>query len=181
LRIKQHQAESQANKSIASDAGLVDWLAKHPGDVDTRIYLADLYLAAGRRKEGIEQYRKVLEAQPRNARALNNLAWMLHEEKDPTALKYAQEAFQVEQSGVIADTLGWILLGQNKLDEALSMLSRAASMLPNEPEVAYHYAEALVRVGDHARARIELERILRPGTKFPSADAARKLLERMPN
>ena len=37
-----HEAESLAQKSLASDAALLDWIKRHPDDADTRLYVVDL-------------------------------------------------------------------------------------------------------------------------------------------
>lgn len=176
LRIKLHQAQSLAAGSMASEQRLREWLARHPQDHTVRLYLADAFLDAGKRKQAIELYLEVLNANPKHARALNNLASALDEEGDPRALRYAQEAFQADPQGIAADTLGWILVKSGKNDEALLILSRAAAMFPGIPEVRYHFAEALFRTGNFREARLELAAALKSGVDFKYAAEARALL-----
>ena len=146
LRIRMHQAASLAAHGAASEEHLLAWVKDHPGDFDTRLYLADFYLDAARYKEAIAEYQTLLRTNSRHVLVLNNLAWGLHQVGDRSALQYAQEASQIDPaSGVAADTLGWILLGQNKPEDGLVSLSRAASLLPDSPEVKYHLGEALFR------------------------------------
>jgi hypothetical protein len=46
----------------------------------------------GRYATAIAHYRVVLERQPGNVSALNNIAWSLHNSKDPAAVNYAEAA-----------------------------------------------------------------------------------------
>jgi Flp pilus assembly protein TadD len=95
---------------------LLEWLRDHPADSRTRRYLAAAYLDAGRIREAAEQYRLLAEADPRDAQALNNLAWTLHQLGDPAALDLAQRAHQLApESAAIADTLGWLLLQSGRM------------------------------------------------------------------
>ena len=180
LRIRMHQAASLAARGAASDERLLAWLKDRPGDFETRLYLADFYLDAARYKEAITEYQTLLKTNPRHARVLNNLAWALHQTGDRSALQYAQEASQIDPaSGIAADTLGWILLGQNKPEDGLVSLTRAASLLPDAPEVKYHLAEALFRTGDLNGARRQLRAVLASGAKFKGIEEARTLLKKL--
>lgn len=180
LRVRMHQAASLAAGGAAGVEQLRAWLKDQPGDFATRIYLADVYLDAARNKEAIAEYRTLLKLNPRHSRVLNNLAWALHQTGDRSALQYAQDATQIDPaSGIAADTLGWILLGQNKPEDGLVSLSRAASLLPDVPEVKYHLAEALFRTGDLNGARRQLRAVLASGAKFKGVEDARELLKKL--
>ena len=181
LRVKLHQAQSRAAKHMASEELLLAWLGQHPDDIATRLYLADAYVDAGRRTEGLAQYKSLLRRDPNNGNALNNLAWMLSEDGSTDALDYAQRAFQVQpNSGVAADTLGWILLRQGKLADGMSALEKAAALAPHVPQVRYHFAQALAQSGDKPRARRELQAALNSATEFKEADEARAMLKALP-
>lgn len=95
LIIRLHAAQSLA-KIEASEKPLVEWLRDNPTDVEAREYLAGVYLNSGRDKDAIEQYRTLLKSDPKNPRALNNLAWMLQDQDDAEALDYARRAFQIK-------------------------------------------------------------------------------------
>jgi tetratricopeptide (TPR) repeat protein len=180
LRVKWHQAQSAAAGAFASDAELLDWLRRHPADSRTRRYLAAAYLDAGRIREASEHYRLLVNADPRDARALNNLAWTLHQLGNPEALELAQRARLLDpDSAAIADTLGWLLLQSGRDGEALPLLTQAASLDSATPGIRYHRAEALQRSGDLKAARTELKRIIDTGATDEYATKASDLLRRI--
>jgi putative PEP-CTERM system TPR-repeat lipoprotein len=180
VRISAHEAQSLAQKGIASDAPLLAWLEQHPGDVDVRMYLGEVYLKEGKREAAIAQYQSLLRDNPKNVRALNNMALSLQQAGDPRALDYAQQALQLKPNdGIVADTLGWLLVAQGKLNEGLQVMIKAVSLSPDNPEIRYHLIQALVQAGDNARARNELKILLESGKPFAQANEARALLKRL--
>ena len=180
LRVRMHRAASLLGRGSASLEQLRAWMRNHPGDFETRLYIADFYLDAERYKEAIFEYQTLLKMNPRHVRVLNNLAWALHRTGDRSALQYAQEASQIEPTnGVAADTLGWILVGQNKPEDGLVSLLRAATLLPDVPDIKYHVAEALFRTGDLNGARRQLKSLLASGAKFKEIEDARALLKKL--
>src|SRR6185295_8256097 len=86
VALKIYDAWVEAGKPEEGEARVKQWLAETPKDVYTRRTFAFASVQRGRYALGAEQYRKVLESQPRDAVALNNLAWALHKTKDPGAL-----------------------------------------------------------------------------------------------
>ena len=158
------------------------WLKAHPDDAAARALLAESALQKGERSRAINEYRAVLERQPDDPVALNNLAWLYHEAGDARALELARRAVKAapEAPGVL-DTLGWILVEQGKVAEGLEYLAKAVSGPRPDPEVRYHYAAALARAGRAADARPQLEQALSGGNKFPSRPAAEQLLTQLRN
>src|SRR6185295_11128904 len=125
------QAGSAAAGTFAPDAGLLDWLRRNPADARTRRYLAAAYLDANRNREAAEQYRVLVHGNPRDAQALNNLAWTLHQLGDVGALDYAERAYlESPESAPVVDTLGWLLLQRGRYAQALPLLTKAVSLDP---------------------------------------------------
>jgi len=115
--------------------------------------------------------------QPDNVVALNNLAWLYGLENTPRALVLAEKAYTLQpESPSIIDTYGWILLKNNKTSEAHTMLKQAAEMLPDVPEVQYHYAKALFKTGDVAAANRILKPLIESGKAFDGRIDAEKIL-----
>jgi tetratricopeptide (TPR) repeat protein len=180
LRVQWHKASSAAAGAFGPDAELLEWLRRHPEDSRTRRYLAAAYLDAGRSRDAAEQYRLLVKADPRDARALNNLAWTLHQLGDPEALDLAQRARLLDpESAAIADTLGWLLLQRGRDNEALPLLTEAVAIDSATPAIRYHRAEALRRVGDLGAARTELKRIIDTAAGSEYATKASDLLRRI--
>lgn len=171
-----HSAQSLA-KLEASERPLVEWLRDNPTNVEAREYLAGVYLDSGRQKDAIDQYKILLKSDPKNLRALNNLAWMLQGKDATEAIDYAQRAFQIKpDDAAVADTLGWLLIKKHDLSHGVEILQKAVSLDPDNPEIRYHLASAFHEQGDNARARKELEIVLGSGKKFPKIEEARSLL-----
>jgi predicted Zn-dependent protease len=78
----------------------------------------------------------------------------------------------------VVDTMGWVLFKQGKLDQALPLLRFAATGAPNNPVHRYHYGAALLKVGQTAAGRKELETALKISRDFDGAAQARALLGR---
>jgi predicted Zn-dependent protease len=79
----------------------------------------------------------------------------------------------------VADTLGWLLLQQGKVNEARELLAKAAVALKGVPVVRYHYAAALARSGDKERARSELNVALSHKQPFEERDEATALMAQL--
>jgi len=179
LVVQMHKARSAAGRSQEADAKLRDWLEEQPNDVAARTYLAAIYLKAGQHKLAIEQYQRLLQADAKSFRALNDLAWLYQKEKDPRAVTIAEQGYQLYPDNPdITDTLGWILLEQGENSRALELLRKAAEKVPQSTEIRYHLAVALAKSGDNARARGELTDLL-ANKNFRQRQEAQALLKQL--
>lgn len=181
LLIKTHQAMLLAGNTNEADARVLVWLTERPQDIKMRLYLADSFNARKDIKAAVGHYERVLQIAPNNAHALNNLAVAYGELKDNRALATAEQAYKLQpKSASVQDTLGWISLAQGQTARAVSLLKDAASGAPNNPEIRYHYVNALEKSGDKAKARQELDALLKDFKSFasrPAAEAFRKQLK----
>ena len=143
-------------------AEMESWLSRNPDDTDMRLQLATLQTQTGQVEAAVQQYAKVIEAQPSNWIAQNDFAMLLYGKKDyAEARKHAEAAYQ--QAGTnpaVMDTLGAILLAQKQLDEALPLLEKANQAAPYQPDIAMHLSEAYEQSGRKADARSVLEQVL---------------------
>ena len=74
---------------------LADWVENNPGDGAIRQVLAQAYLQSEETQAAIDQYQALLEVQPDNIVALNNLAWLYHSINDARAIEWAEQAFKL--------------------------------------------------------------------------------------
>jgi len=82
------------------------------------------------------------------------------------------------RSPTIKDTLGWILLRRGDAQRGLDLITEAAKVLPNNAEVQYHYAYALISSGQKEAAKAILEQFLTDKTPvFQGIEDARALLK----
>lgn len=178
--IKLHRAYILAGNANAADQRLNDWLKRHPEDWVIRSYAAEYFTFAGRNQEAIAQYEAILQRSPDSAAALNNLANLYLRTHDTRAVTTAERALKLAPDNpAVQDTLGWILVEQGQTGRGLELLSKAAAKAPGIATIRYHHAVALARSGDKASARKTLERLLAEIPRFPEADAARALLDKL--
>lgn len=176
LVVKQYRALLLAGRP-APDKGLRNWLEVHPKDPLPRVVLAEHIMQQGDLKGAIGQYEIVLQDSPGPA-VLNNLAWLYHEIGDGRAADFARRAYEAAPDRAeVADTYGWILLEQGKVDEALKLLEVAAQGAPSHPEIRYHLAAALARAGRTNEATVSLRRLLDEKATFRSRPDAERLLQ----
>lgn len=179
LFIKSHRANVLA-ASPAAEAQLKNWLSRYPKDTMVRFYAAEHYTAAGRKQDAIAAYESLLVQNPGNAIALNNLANLYQEVGDKRALATAEKAHKLApEHPAILDTLGWILVEQGQAARGLELIEKALAKMPGNPDLRYHRAVAWARMGETARARRELEALLREAPTFSQAEAARAQLRKL--
>lgn len=110
---------------------------------------------------------------------LNNLANIyLIEEKVDAAYNFAQQAYEMIQNNpTILDTIGWITVLRGQAPQGLSLLRQAYSMNAQDPDLRYHLAFALFKLGRNAESKRELDILLSDFGDFQNRDDALKLQE----
>jgi uncharacterized protein (TIGR03790 family) len=123
--------------------------------------LSSLYEEAQDYDKAAQVYRKLIDRDPKDASALNNLAYALavREHQPAEALPLAERALLLQpRNPTIADTVGWIkhLLGDHA--GALKLLEPAAKALPENADVQLHVAVVYAASGRIADATAALKR-----------------------
>jgi putative PEP-CTERM system TPR-repeat lipoprotein len=156
-------------------------LQADPNDVAIRSALASLYVEEKKYDEAIAEYTRIVAGRSADAMAMNNLAWLYQQKGDlAKARGLAEQAVGAAPgTALIDDTLGWILLAQGETDEALTYLSAANVAAPKNPDIQYHLAVALDRLGRTADAQAMLETLLGTGVTFSDKAEAEKLLQQL--
>lgn len=156
---------------------LLTWMNKNPDDQTTRFYLATTYQNANRYEHAITEYEYILKGAPDSVAVLNNLAWLYSLNNDPKALDYAEKAYRLTQSEPgILDTYGWILVKQGKTDKGLRLLEQAMEQIPDNLEVRYHYAAALIQSNNKNEGQKILESLINLNKPFTGRNEAQQLL-----
>lgn len=175
--LRVYAAHNAAGDASESRQVLEQWLREHPEDVAARLVLATAYQIAGQMDTAVAEYTRVLENEPKNLVALNNLAWLYTEQDNPRAVEIARQAFeQAPERADVMDTYGWALFQDGQVDVGLKILKEAAARTPNEPIIRYHLAAGLAKTGEKDQARQELEAILRNDQQFIGRSEAEALL-----
>jgi putative PEP-CTERM system TPR-repeat lipoprotein len=176
LLLREAAAQSAAGHPDQSARLIADWLAKHPDDTEVALAAGSDAITAGHLDDAERLLAGVLQREPRNAVAMNNLAWLWQLKNDPRALPMAEKAYLLLPTPQSADTLGWILTRQGDAAKGVVLLREANARAATDPAVAYHYAVALKDAGQKAEAVKLLTLVVRSDAKFDERAAAEALL-----
>jgi putative PEP-CTERM system TPR-repeat lipoprotein len=158
LALRLHGALGASGQNAEAETFAKKWLTEHPKDTVLRVGLAEGALQAGNLRSAVAHYQAVVEQEPNNAVALNNLAWASGQMGDPKALGYAQRAVQIApQNAAALDTLGSLLIAAGDAESGVEYLGRAKALAPDRSDIRLNYAKALIKAGKKDAARSELE------------------------
>lgn len=180
IQLKLHQAVAAGGNLAEADGMLGTMIRERPDDLVLRAYAGEHEIGRKRWNEAIAHYEHLLSRQPQNVLALNNAAWAMHEAKSPKALETAEKALAAApDTPAVQDTAGVILMEAGKTERGLELLRKAASGAPKAASIRLHLAEALVKTGDKAGARAELDKLLLDNPQGPVAERARELQKQL--
>ena len=111
-------------------------VAAYPGSAPQHAALAVVYAELGRRRDAIASNRAALGLDPMNARATNNLAWLLATSADASAeerqesVRLAEHATRTrdQEDPSMLDTLAAADAAAGRFEEAVAVAARAASL-----------------------------------------------------
>jgi tetratricopeptide (TPR) repeat protein len=129
-------------------------LADDHRDLTARLVLGAVEEKAGNLAKAMETYELILQADPENVVALNNLASLLNLfGKNPeAALPYAEKAYQLAAaSPAVNDTLGWVYFQKQIYQRAVPHLETAVRLQPT-PSRETHLALAYYKAGQRQLA-----------------------------
>ena len=174
------QLDVADNKLNDAEHRLKDLISSRGENATARLWIGNLEEIKGNHAAALENFRKSVQADPGNAQALNNLAYLLGEIGNNTeeALKYAQKAVEmVPDRPAYYDTLGWALYRKGLYTAAVPYLERAAAGDKSHVVWTYHLAMAYAKSGDLARGRTALQAALKRDPNVPEAKHAREVIE----
>lgn len=178
--IKIALALKQTGKAAEVETRLLAWQQSHPADLMAAGFLAENAMANKQTALATTRLEALLKQWPDDIGALNNLALIYQQEKNPQALPVAQKAAALAPANPsVLDTLGWIQVSQGNPKDAVTVLQKATTLSPDTPTIRYHLAVALNNAGDKATARKELEKLLASKKSFGNIDDAKALLKNL--
>ena len=159
-------------------------LNKKPSDLTAATMLALLHQSAGNLDSARKTYKYILDRDPKNGLAANNMAWVLAEKGKKSdldeALRLAQTAKDMyPEDPRVADTLGYVYLKKGMPDNALGQFQMASEKLTDEPTILYHMALALADLKRDTEAASSLRKALGSTKPFPEKQQAKELLARL--
>ena len=161
-----------------------DLRKQYPAFLPATFGLAALHDSLGDKGQALSLYRACLEQDADYLPALNNLAYLYADNYGDLdeALTLAGRALRRRPTDAgIMDTLGYVLVRQKRFSEALPYLQKAALMLPKEPLVKLHLAQAQLGLGQQNEARDLLQEVQVGSLNEAQALKVKKLLQQLDN
>ena len=153
-----------------------------PADARAVLDLALLYDRTGRAEQARQEYEIVIQLQPDNPTALNNLAYLEAEEGVDLdqALAHAQRARQKLPADLdVQDTLALVYLRKNLTSDGIRMLRELVAQKPASAPFHLHLALGLYQKGDRPSAKRELEAARRHQPSAKEQNQIRELLAKV--
>ncbi len=165
--VKLHAALTAAGKTAEAERLAADWTKENPKDAAFLFYQGDIAMTRSDYTTAESHYRAVLQLQPNNALALNNMAWMLARQGKPGGVAMAEKANSLlPDRAPLLDTLALTLEVDKQLPKAIEAQTRAIKLEPGDPGLVLRLAKLYIKSGDKARAKAELEALAKLGDKF---------------
>lgn len=157
----------QGGKAAEAERFAADWMREQPKDLLFRYHLGDVAIARNNLTAAEGHYRAVLEMQPKHALAMNNIAWLMATQGRTGAVEMARKANELMPGRpALLDTLATALAAEGKLEEAVKTQKEAVTRAPADPSYKLGLARLLIKAGDKAYAKAELEDLARLGDRF---------------
>ena len=168
--------DAQEGKLADAKKEASELLALSPSSQTVRMLLAKIEHVTGDYRGAAAHYQQIIDADPNDAMAHNNLAYLLleRENRPDEALKLAQRAVELAPNDPdVQDTMGWILYSKGLYGAALQHLEqlRDDGMAVRQ----YHLSLAYFKTGKVAQGREVLKRAMRLDPSLPEAKLAQAL------
>jgi tetratricopeptide (TPR) repeat protein len=157
----------------------IKWLEKavetEPKNKEAWYFLGRAYYTRSRIAEAGKAFMRVLEIDPQDLKAENNLGLVLESEAQPDAAMAAYRKAIAWQEHAVRPSeqpylnLGSLLLEQSHTDEAMTNLQKAVDIAPADPLCRLKLGTAFLRMGKLTDARRDLEEAVRLSPEDPAA------------
>lgn len=179
LSLRLYMALQAAGKPDQANAMAQRWQKEHPKDVLLRNFQGQQYILVKDYRAAVRQFQAVLDVEPDNPVALNNIAWVLNELGDPKALQYAERASTLAPlTPSVMDTHGWILVQHGDVTQGLALVRKASNLAPQDADIQLHLAKALLKTGDKAAAKGELQKLAAQTNPSAARAEAQEMLKK---
>ena len=173
-----HHTLRQTGQQADADAFASAWRKDHAGDALFLFYLGDLALAQTDLAGAEALYRAVLQRQPSQAMALNNIAWLLLAQKKPGAMVYAQRAVAAAPNQpALLGTLAQAHAAEQQIGQAIRLQKQALALRPDDPALRLTLARFYRQAGEKRLAKAELDRLQALGERFAGQAEVAALLQ----
>jgi tetratricopeptide (TPR) repeat protein len=173
------------NERGATDQALQTYLDGskiNPKEITFYQLAGDIYMNKQDWDHARQQYQKVLEIQPENPLASNNLAYVMLEQGGNVdmAFQMAQTARQkFPDNANVADTLGWAFYHKHVYTSAINLFKEAVKKEPDSAPYNYHLGLAYAKTGRAGLAKQQRDRVKKIDPNFPNLDKLEQALSEM--
>ncbi len=143
---KIHQAQSAFSKALSFS----------PDNTQVLYSRAMMHLGNNNLLKAEHDFKRIISLRPNHAAALNAYGYSLADQTDRVNEAYSliARAYELEPNNpLIIDSLGWVEFKRGNIDTAVTLLTRALSLI-NDPEIVAHLSRALWAKGDKQTARL---------------------------
>ena len=120
----------------------------------------------------------MLERQPDNAMALNNVAYLMTRQGKPGAVAMAERAVKLAPDrAALMDTLALSYAQENQAAKAVELQTKVVAKAPEVPDYRLNLARFQLQAGNKDAARTELQTLSKLGKDFAGQDEVAKLLK----
>ena len=173
-----HTALVAGKKQAEADKLAIDWRKSHPTDMGFVLHLGDLAMTNNTLPQAEQLYKQVLEAQPDNVLALNNLAYLTAMQKKPGGVALAERAQKLApDTPALMDTLAFCLAAEQQLPRAIELQSKVVAAAPDASQFRLQLAKLHLQAGDKPAARGELNTLAKLGASYPRQAEVAELLK----
>ena len=172
-----HTALTKDKQVAEAERFAAGWLTDHPKDIAFLIYLAERAHEANDVEQTRRRFEQVLAIDPKNAAALNNLSWVLLQNKLPGAVAMAERAAALAPAQPeVLDTLAQAYAADKQYAKAADAFNRAISSAVDPAPLRLALAKVYLEAGERDKGRAELERLRDLGKDFAQQAEVRRLL-----
>lgn len=173
-----HQLLDRGGHRADADRFATTWLQRHPDDAGFLQHLGESALARRDWPAAEQRYRALVERRPRDAQALNNLAWVLLQQRKSGAVAFARRAVEAEPGNPAPmDTLAMSYLAERRVDEAAKVQKAVLVLAPDSQRFRIHMARIHLAAGDKAAARAQLTQLAARSSSGETTAAQREVRE----
>lgn len=157
-------------------------LEQRPDVTSFQMMLGNVFEQKADYELAIAQYQSVLDKEPGNLIAANNLASLLLDHRtDSASLKKGQAlAASLRKTEIpqFKDTLAWASYQQGDYRTAVSLSEEASAALPDQATVRYHLGMGYIATGQLSKASEQLKKALELASNTPLAEQIRAALKK---
>jgi putative PEP-CTERM system TPR-repeat lipoprotein len=136
------------------------WLKDHPKDAFFVKHMGDTALAKRDYATAEKRFLELQAITPGNAGVLNNIAWLMLQQKKPGAVKFAEQAVaQAPNNASLLDTLAHALVADKQAARAVATGKQALEKDPNNLGLRVSIAKVYLEAGEKALASAEADKL----------------------